>query len=236
MRILFWNTGCRPVTALLRDVCRLRGVDILVLAELAGPRDELLEQLNEDSEQTYFVAQKRLPKATRRKLHIFSRLPEDRLDDLEDDAGIAVRHVFPVLGPDFILVAVHLRSKLFQEAGDQALSAIRVSSDVCRIESQVGHRRTIIVGDFNMNPFETGLVAADAFHAVMSRRIAARKVRKVEDHKRYYFYNPIWNHFGDHPPSPPGSYYRARSGQSTYYWNLFDQVLIRPDLLEYFRG
>ena len=35
MRILFWNTGKRPVVDLLREVSRHRELDVIVLAEAA---------------------------------------------------------------------------------------------------------------------------------------------------------------------------------------------------------
>lgn len=74
----------------------------------------------------------------------------------------------------------------------------------------------------------------DCFHAVMSRHTARRRSRRSGGRERCFFYNPMWNHFGDRPPSPPGSYYRRGSGQTEYFWHLFDQVLLRPDLLDYF--
>ena len=42
-----------------------------------------------------------------------------------------------------------------------------------------------------------------------------------------FFYNPMWGHFGDALDGPPGSYYDARSEAVAYFWNVFDQVLIR---------
>lgn len=234
MRILFWNTGNRPVIGLLRELSRLRDVDILVLAELAVPIEDVVNQLNESAEQGYFCAQERLPKSFRRPLHVLTRLHEDRVVALKDGAGITVKRVFPIVGPDFTIVAVHLRSKLFQPQEDQVFRAASVNSDVEGIEAQVGHRRTLLIGDFNMNPFEQGLVSSDCFHAVMSRRTAQRQSRTIDGRERFFFYNPVWSLLGDHPPNPPGSYYRAGSGRTEYFWHSFDQVLLRPDLLDYF--
>ena len=149
--------------------------------------------------------------------------------------GIAVKRVFPIIGLDFTIVALHLRSKLYQSNDmDQAFAAAAINEQIRAVEVTIGHRRTLVVGDFNMNPFEPGLVSFDCFHAVMSRTTAQRRSRKIDQQERFFFYNPMWNHFGDHP-SPPGSYYHPGSGQTEYFWHLFDQVLLRPDLLDYFR-
>ena len=62
MRILFWNTGRRPVVDLLRVVCRRRHLDVLVLAEMAGPVGDVVDQLSRDAEYAYFSADDRLAK------------------------------------------------------------------------------------------------------------------------------------------------------------------------------
>ena len=187
-------------------------------------------------EQTYSLAQERLPKPLRRPLHVLTRLREDRVVAIRDTPDIAVKRVFPIIGLDFTIVALHLRSKLHQSHDlDQALAAVGINAQIRAVEGTIGHRRTLVVGDFNMNPFEPGLVSFDCFHAVMSRTTAQRRSRKIGGQEHFFFYNPMWNHFGDHPPSPPGSYYRTGSGRTEYFWHSFDQVLLRPDLLDCFR-
>ena len=234
MRILFWNTGRRPVADLVRDLGRLRNVDVLVLAELVDPVRDVVSRLNRDAKQTYSSAQERLVESVKRPLHILTRLPQGRVQAIRDSAGVTVKRVFPVIGPDFVVVAVHLRSRLFGDPDDQASEAMSINRDVETIEDQVGHRRTLVIGDFNMNPFERGLVSFDCFHAVMSRKTALRRSRRVGGQERRFFYNPMWSHFGDRSPGPPGSYYRRGSGRTEYFWHMFDQVLVRPDLLDYF--
>ena len=237
MRILFWNTRKRSVVELLRDLSSLRDVDVFVLAEVADPIQDVVSRLNEDAAQVYFSAQERIPKRLdHRSLHVLTRLRgEDRVTALLDRDGLAVKRVAPIIGPDFTIVAVHLRSKLYQSQEDQAFGVMSINKDIEQIENQVGHRRTLVIGDFNMDPFERGLVSFDCFHAVMSRGKAQRRSRKIAGQERAFFYNPMWNHFGDHPPNPPGSYYRASSDRTAYFWHSFDQVLLRPDLLDYFQ-
>lgn len=43
-------------------------------------------------------------------------------------------------------------------------------------------------------------------------------------------------HLGDWSDGPPGTYYYERAEHVSYFWNIFDQVLIRPKLLERFRS
>jgi hypothetical protein len=51
-----------------------------------------------------------------------------------------------------------------------------------------------------------------------------------------FFYNPMWGFFGDRTPGPPGTFHYRHSGYLSYDWNMFDQVLVRPDVLPWFRG
>lgn len=41
----------------------------------------------------------------------------------------------------------------------------------------------------------------------------------------------MWGLFGDRTPGPAGTYYYDNSTPVTYFWNVFDQVLLRPDLM-----
>jgi len=46
--------------------------------------------------------------------------------------------------------------------------------------------------------------------------------------------NPMWNHFGDGSGDTAGSYYFDSAQHVNYYWNVFDQLLLRPELAERF--
>jgi len=45
-----------------------------------------------------------------------------------------------------------------------------------------------------------------------------------------FFYNPMWSHFGDRAAAA-GTYYYESAEPLCYFWNIFDQVLLRPELL-----
>jgi hypothetical protein len=42
----------------------------------------------------------------------------------------------------------------------------------------------------------------------------------------------MWAHFGDRRGHPPGSYYYDRAELVNHYWNVFEQVMVRPDVME----
>ena len=87
-----------------------------------------------------------------------------------------------------------------------------------------------------MNPFEVGMVAANGLNAVMARKVAQRGTQAVLRRRYPFFYNPMWSHFGDGIEGPSGTFYRNKNEHVTFFWNMFDQVLLRPELLSIFRN
>jgi hypothetical protein len=230
LNILFWNTGARePLDEIARLVRELH-VDVLILAECPLSPVKIVAKLN-----TGARAEFHLPLNLSSRFTFVVALPSRSFMPVYDSAGVSVRHLQPPIGQDALIVAVHLPSKLFLSDEEQALLAPRTSQLIERLEEQLGHRRTIVIGDFNMNPFAAGLVGSEGFHATMSRSIAARKSRTVLGQTRHFFYNPMWSLLGDNSPGPPGTYFYSSSSPLALFWNTFDQVLLRPDLANYFQ-
>lgn len=226
---LFWNLNKSPLKELVAKLAHQHEVDILVLAECTVSIAELLTSLNEGRKNKYSFAA-----SPSSRILVFSRFPHNSITPLVDSGGVSIRRVRLPIGPELLLVALHLSSKLYQEGRDQALTSTRIARYIKEAESYVGHSRTIVLGDLNMNPFEEGIVGAEAFHAVMDRTVAMKISRKVEGESRDFFYNPMWGRLGDRPPGPAGTYYRYSSQQINYFWNTYDQVLLRPELLSHF--
>ena len=210
-------------------LCRQHEVDILVLAESEIPDALMLESLNMGE-----ISQFRLPSNPSERLRFFIKYPHDSLKPIRDDRGIAIRHLTPPIGIDITLVALHLPSKLHMSDIDQASHSVQIAQMIQEAEEQIGHTRTLIIGDLNMNPFEAGVIGANALHGVMDKNIARRGSRTVQGRQYGFFYNPMWGKMGDMSQGPPGTYYYSNSNYVNFFWNMFDQVLMRPDLIDYF--
>jgi len=135
-----------------------------------------------------------------------------------------------------LLAVTHFQSKRNWSDDSQAIEMTLFSSEILQAEKDAQHSRTVLVGDLNMNPFDVGLVSAAALNAVMTREIALRGSRIVAGRSYPYFYNPMWGHFGDADENPPGTYYYDGSEHKTVFWNIFDQVLLRPELVDVFQN
>ena len=65
----------------------------------------------------------------------------------------------------------------------------------------------------------------------MTVAVAQLRTREIRGQEYPMMYNPMWGVLGDRTIGPPGTYYRASSGSVNYFWNTFDQVLVRPALV-----
>lgn len=229
MNIFFWNINKKNLIFETNFLSEEYDADVVVLAENEMPDAYVLSILNADRKRMFL-----LPLNLSNSLSIYVRISREAVQPLFDSNGIAIREISPPLGLSFIVVAIHLPSKLYQDQVDQTLFSARLSEAICDAELRAGHDRTIVIGDFNMNPFEAGMVAADGLHAVMDRHTAMREARIVQGKKKKFFYNPMWSRLGDLSKGPPGTYHYPSSGQVCFFWNTFDQVLLRPSLLKYF--
>ena len=224
LTIFFWNTGRRDCLPQVVRLAESHSPDIIVLAESRFTEAQLAVELSNGSN-TYGLTVNRS-----RRLQFFVRFSPTRFQPVHDGPGIAIRQVHPVLGQSILLVGLHLPSKLHLNDTEQALLVTRLASTIRRVENRVGHTRTVVIGDLNMNPFEIGMVGSEGMHAVATRDIANRGSRRVQGEDRRFFYNPMWSLLGDDSAGPPGTYFFAESGPLAYFWHSFDQVLLRPAL------
>jgi hypothetical protein len=243
LTVLFWNLGGKPLGNLVANLTHRHAVDLLILAECPLTTGELLAVLNNQNNPPF---QPPDPGSLCRALLVVPRFDPTHLTRRAESPRYTARQVSLPGRPELLLFAVHLPSKLYQSEASQAAGLQALAAQIRDLEHTMEHDRTILVGDLNMNPFEDGLVVAQGMNAVMTREITLRGGRSVEGVRYPFFYNPMWGHFGDatheiHPLGteehrPAGTcYYRARESR-WYYWNVFDQVLVRPSLLPFFRN
>ena len=224
---LFWNTNGKPLYEQIRELARAHQVDVIILGEFASNPVSLLEHLNSGPRPEFHFATGQCE-----RIRIFTRFSSDFLRPTHESDRISIRRLRLPARLEILVVAAHLSSKLYQSEDSQAFECLEIARTIIEQEEKVGHQRTVIVGDLNMNPFEKGLVSANGLNAVMSRQIASRKSRVVKSREYPFFFNPMWSHFGDRVDHPPGTYYYDRSELVNYYWNILDQVIVRPDLMD----
>jgi hypothetical protein len=228
MRFLFWNLNKNDIPGWVHKLALQESADVLILAECSIPPAQLLEQLNADSSDYHYAP------GNCGHLVFFTRFDANFLTPIIENHRISIRRLALPARQPILVAAAHLPSKLNFSDDDQIFESVHLAGLIDEAEKSEGHQRTILLGDLNMNPFEVGMVAArGGLNAVMNRRVAVDGPRTVQKGKYKFFYNPMWGHFGDRGPAG-GTFYFESGRPVCYFWNIFDQVLLRPDLLDGF--
>ncbi len=134
----------------------------------------------------------------------------------------------------------HLASPMRKKRHDMHSRCIGFAHAIREAEKAAGNDRTVVIGDLNVNPFDDGMLDVRGLSALADRRTVHRKdprrFGRVDVEAFRLFYNPMWGHFGD-ATEPTGTYYYDKSNPEVDpLWNIFDQVLLRPGLLDRFRN
>ncbi len=236
---LFWNLMGRQETnrAVRRDTVRdhlirmapIFDIDVFLFAESAFEPTAFTAALNGTK-----IGAFHSPPSHSRRIQLYTRFPPGAVADQFDnsDGRLTIRRLTTPSGAEILLAVLHFQSRRNWKPSEQALQATNTQREISETEDVVGHRRTVLVGDFNMNPFDPGLIGAQALNAVMARELAQNEERTVAGQPYRFFYNPMWGHFGDRTPGPPGTHFYSSAGPESVYWNMFDQVLLRPGLMD----
>lgn len=231
---LFWNLMRRPLQHRLARIVAGENVDVVALAECAVAPAKVLAALNSAGTETEFAEPETFDPSP--KLRLFTRLPGERFRPQLSGANgrtvvyrVALTNHLP-----FLLALAHWPSKMNHDQQDQTLLAAEFAREIRQAEMDSGIERTVLVGDLNMNPYEPGMIGAAGLHAVMTRERAGRGERTVNGRTYPFFYNPMWGLFGDRTSGPAGTFHYD-TGMINPFWNLFDQVLLRPSLMDSLR-
>lgn len=235
--ILFWNTRVttKPkidphrishIENIIVNIVQENKCDIVVLAEFNTQTTALCNKLSLIGRD--FCERKSIVENTRVKVLADSRF----VSAIIRDSKYYVIHDFRLADHHFLVGGVHLPSKRnaddrdIQTVGGYFINAIKEA------EKTVNHEKVIMIGDFNVNPFEATMTDSSSLHAIFDSSIVERmRSRQVYGESRQMFYNPIWNLFGD-ANDPKGSYYSESGMSCKLFWHIFDQVIISADIIK----
>jgi hypothetical protein len=226
---LFWNLNQKPLESAISNLATHYLIDVLMLVESSISPGKMLTMLNHKNTSFHYS-----PSIGCEKVEVFARFINQFVRPVYETDRLTVRHLCLPGTIDLLLAIVHFPSKLHWDESSQMMECVELSNSIKEAEAQIGHSNTILVGDLNMNPFENGMVSANGLHAVMTKRIAEKRKRIVQSKAFPFFHNPMWSLFGDMTPGPPGTYFYSTSAHRVFFWNIFDKVLIRPNLLARF--
>lgn len=233
LNFLFWNINRKPLVKEIANIAKLYNIDVILLAECKELKPvELLLALNAESVDYQLPN----PIFQNDRIKVFTKFSSNFIVPVADESEKRVtcfKIKFPII-EKLLVFGVHLPDNRNNQPDSVKSYAGRVARRVKEIEKEQNLKNTIIVGDFNMNPSDAGMVDAESFHAIMDSEIAKKETRIVSQKEYDYFYNPMWSLQGDVGNNVSGSYFYKNAELVNYHWNVFDQVLIRPSLVDNF--
>jgi exonuclease III len=138
---------------------------------------------------------------------------------------------------EFNIAAVHLYSKAGNSERQQLWKNLPLIQNILDYEeSSSNNKNTIIVGDFNHNPFENNLCDPSMINSIGNKKLITMLTNyPITKKELNLWYNPMWNLIGDYHHAEgervTGTYFRYTEDESPI-WNLFDGYIVRPSLMD----
>jgi endonuclease/exonuclease/phosphatase family metal-dependent hydrolase len=233
MRIAFWNINKKSFVRDIVEFISKKDIDILILAECTVSVSRIQEELDKAFSQNKY---KGLKKVKHHKFKIFTRLNVNHIRNFDSSFGGPSWSINKITFSNLVnlsIVCVHFPSKMHWDDLSQSLEAVNLMNKIRSYETKNG-KNTLLIGDFNMNPYEPGMISSMGLHGMKDANIAKKKNRVVQGKSYDFFYNPMWNFLGD-GGEVPGTFFYPKAVHHNVMWNTFDQILIRPNLLNFMK-
>jgi exonuclease III len=232
LNFLFWNTNRKPLIREIANIAKHNNIDVILLAEHNLNDAELLLELNAESVDYHLPN----PIFQNNRIKVFTKFSNKFIIPVADESEnrfTCFKIKLPII-EEILVFGVHLPDKRNNQSESVSSYAGRMARRIKEIEKEQSLANTVVVGDFNMNPSDSAMIDAESFHAIMDSEIVKNKSRIVSAKEYDYFYNPMWSLHGDIGNNVAGSYFYKNSELVNYHWNVFDQVLLRPSLIDNF--
>ena len=226
---LLWNVQNKQLDGHIIRLVEQHSPDVLLLVEHANPDDTLMSQLNRLGTFQRVSSSDRFGVFVRFDTKLMKRISPPVANDQVDywEIGISKRN-------QMLLVLVHGLDIINNSESKRSLFFARIVSDIKLIESSLGHKNTIVVGDFNANPFDSAVGGAEGLHAIRLKDVGGKTTRSVLKRDYEFFCNPMWSCFRGWEKAPGGTFYFNRSDVHEIFWHLLDQVVLRPQAIHMF--
>ena len=203
--------------------------DVVVLNEDQVPSTDTLQQLQRSVSKNFYYP-KVISKGER--FHCFCKDRSLDLSEIHSGLRTSVRNL--KIGRHRLLLALVHGVDPRNNDSETRQSAIQsLASDMRLVKEQQSTKKLVLLGDFNMNPYDRGMNLPAGLNAMMTRSCTKRGHRKFSGESYDFYYNPMWSLFGDNTDGPAGTVYDT-SRQGPYGWSMFDQVIVNHSVIELF--
>ena len=224
---LTWNINKQDCLQPLKEILNDFQVDILLLNE----------SLLDDRQIQQETGLKRII-SSHKRCKFYSKLPDTVFYLHSDVISDYILCCCLQIQNEIVLIAgVHLPSKLWRDEDTQTSMSIDYIEDINLQQKQLKLAQVIVFGDFNMNPFDKGMIDVKGFNNV-SDKINAKITRKLNAREYDRFYNPTFSLLGDYIATTgaqkvAGTYYLdSLKSVNEHHWNMLDNVLLKGNIID----
>lgn len=228
-RIIFWNVNNKDLTRLVCSLAIATTADVIVLNENSVPSADSLRDLRATVSPDFFI-----PTSTERRFHCFCRNPRLDMSEVHNGFRTSVRKL-SIGTHQMLLALVHGLDLRNNDSETRQSFAQSLSTEIRFVKDQQNVEKVLVLGDFNMNPYDRGMNLAAGLNAMMTKECVRRGVRRHLGEEYDFYYNPMWSLLGDLTNGPAGTVYDL-SNQGPYGWSMLDQVLVHHSIVNMFEG
>ncbi|CBK75291.1 Endonuclease/Exonuclease/phosphatase family [Butyrivibrio fibrisolvens 16/4] len=135
----------------------------------------------------------------------------------------------------YIVAALHLEDRRNYKTAERIHTIQTIVPDIEKNELCNDSDNTIVIGDFNANPYDEEMLSKFGFNAVLFKSLIINEEYTNPNSNRIRrFYNPIL-HYLSEETEMYGSFYTEQN-YMTSYWHCLDQVLVRRKLANNIAG
>ena len=152
IHFFFWNFNTKGTIehpeSIVAQTALKHDADLIVLTESRVAPVLIVEELNRHESAFH------IPETHHTRFAIFTRFPSVFLEPFEDHPRMSLRRLRLPGRLEILIGVVHFPDRRNHPPSEQRSVSFEMAEFLRDAETRAGHRRTILVGDFNMNPFD----------------------------------------------------------------------------------
>lgn len=163
LNVLFWNLHRNALEDLIETCVVENDIDVAIFSEFDGVDiDKIEEHLGKMYKHIFEIQNnKKVTLIAKNTLYVSIVQPGERFNIYSVKTGVK----------DYLLVAIHLEDRRNYKTADRVETIRHLVADIKKTEELLKCTNTIVIGDFNANPYDEELLSKYSFNAVLFKSV-----------------------------------------------------------------
>ena len=219
--IAFWNLKDHELSSYICELIKENNIDIMILAEAEKINPQEIET-NLNNYKLHFGYK------DKHYVYFFVK-SEIRIEQMQEGNRFlmmtCVKNNFK-----FNIMGLHLQSKTKNQDFSREETIRDILNHIGTYEND--EPKSVILGDFNLTPYEDPMVNFGLFHSILFKDLMEREFTTCGGRTYQKFYNPTYTIVSEENKTY-GSYYTK--DRETIHWLFLDQCLMRKSMIKFFK-